>query len=93
MTFQIRLGPRIDDSIETRRKLVLTRSVKSKCDRLGWDFEEKKAESCGSFFSNIGCTCHPTYCPECSAETHHISLMLPGVVEHSPIDCSSKGNY
>lgn len=71
------------------------RSNKMTCDRKGWDDEEGKDEACGARYDKSGCSCHPSFCPDCSAETHGLSLTLPGVMESSSIGhhCSTKGNH
>lgn len=65
------------------------------CTREGWDDEENRNEACGAHFSQGGCGCHPSFCPDCSAETHGLSITLPGVMESSSLmnHCTTKGNH
>lgn len=65
------------------------------CTRQGWDDETGRNEACGSLYHTGGCKCHPEFCPDCSAETHGISITLPGVMENSSLlnHCSTKGNH
>lgn len=82
--------------VETISHVKINKIIPLKiCKREGWDDEVNQYERCGAQFKEGGCNCHPDFCPDCCAEVHGYSLMLPGVIESSAVEhhCSMKGNY